>query len=193
MKKIFTLLVVFATTLTTSAQYYNQALGLRFNDYYAALTYKTFLSEKNALDFSLNAQFDNGFGLTGLYEIHEPTGFADRLNWYYGIGGHVSLWSGTYWEHGNYSIIGLGVDGVVGVEYAVENIPFAFSLDYIPSFSLVTQTKPENYPGNWEWDGSSTAFGFNNWTVGVKYTFGFKKKEEEGKEERIEEEIEDKE
>ena len=81
---------------------------MRFNDYYAGLTYKTFISEKNALDFTLNAEFDKGFGLTGLYEIHEPTGFAPRLNWYYGLGGHVSLWSGKYQSYGDFSTIGVG-------------------------------------------------------------------------------------
>lgn len=154
------------------AQGYNQALGLRFNNYNGGITYKKFISETNALDFTLNADFDNGFGLTGLYEIHVPTGFAEGLNWYYGAGGHISLWSGSYSNaFGDYSSIGLGVDGVVGVEYVVANIPFAFSLDYIPSFSVTSTSKPKNYPEDLEWDGLSSGFGFRNWTLGIKYTF----------------------
>ena len=184
MKKSICLLLIVSCAITLKAQYYNQALGLRFNDYYAGLTYKTFISEKNALDFTLNAEFDKGFGLTGLYEIHEPTGFAPRLNWYYGLGGHVSLWSGKYQSYGDFSTIGLGVDGVVGVEYTVANIPFAFSLDYIPSFSLVTKTRPSDYPEELDWDGSSTGFNFNNWTIGVKYTFGRVKSDDDSEEEK---------
>lgn len=184
MKKVLLFSAILILVGTSKAQFYNHALGLRFNDYYAGITYKTFLSEKHALDFTLNAEFDQGFGLTGLYEIHEPTGFVDRLNWYYGVGGHLSLWSGELAPWGNYSVIGLGVDGVVGIEYSVENIPFAFSLDYIPSFSISTATKPNKYPEDWEWDGSSTGFNFNNWTIGVKYTFGSFPSKEEVKEEK---------
>ncbi len=177
MKKLFLLLLTVSSSLTAVSQYYQDAIGLRANDYYVGLSFKKFTSDRIALDFTLNADFDSGFGLTGLYEIHEPTGFVDRLNWYYGFGGHISLWSGTYYSYGDYSIIGLGVDGVVGIEYSVENIPFAFSLDYIPSFSIITQTKPDNHPDDWAWDGRSSGFRFNNWTLGVKYTFSLSEEE----------------
>jgi len=179
MKRLLLFSISTLFSIVLNAQGYDYALGLRVNDYAAGITYKKFISEKNALDFTLNSDFDNGFGLTGLYEIHEPSGITPGLNWYYGCGGHIGLWSGNYGQgFGNYSVIGLGVDGVVGIEYVVGPIPFAFSIDYIPSFSLYNQTKPKNYPENWDWDRSWTEFGFRNWTIGVKYTFGGSQNEE---------------
>lgn len=189
MKKLSLIITVLFFVTVGSAQSYKNAIGVRFNDYYAGFTYKKFVSEENALDFTLNSEFNNGFGLTALYEIHKPTGFAPNLFWYYGAGGHISLWSGEYhnaFENStkNYAQIGFGVDGVVGLEYSVGTIPFAFSIDYIPSFSIITTTKPGNLPDGADWDGFDTGFGFRNWTFGVKYTFGGTGKSESDTEEK---------
>lgn len=169
MKKLLiasiTLLSVIGTTQAQNL--YKQAVGLRINDGYAGLTYKYFTGASKALDFTLNVNFNSGIGLTGLYEIHQPTNFAPRLAWYYGFGAHGSLASN---DAGSNSL-GLGVDAVIGIEYAVAEIPFAFSVDYIPSWSITNTSEPDNWPSSQDWDGTSTGFNFGNWTVGIKYTF----------------------
>tara|TARA_B110000211_G_C14032797_1_gene532997 strand:+ start:621 stop:1187 length:567 start_codon:yes stop_codon:yes gene_type:complete len=152
---------------TTQAQgYYKQAVGLRLNDGYAGLTYKYFTSTAKAVDLTLNIDFDSGIGLTGLIETHKATGFAPRLSWYYGYGAHGSLAGNDV-----STSIGLGVDGVLGLEFAASEIPFAFSLDYIPSYSITMVSEPDNWPDNTDWDGTSGGFNFRNWTIGIKYTF----------------------
>lgn len=180
-KLLFVALAIFGLQSAVQAQYYKKSLGLRINDGYAGVTYKYFTSAKSALDFTLNVDFDSGFGLTGLYEIHVPTNLAPRLSWYYGVGAHGHLAGG---DNGSNSI-GLGVDGVIGLEYAASEIPVAFSVDYIPSFSVTTVSEPDNWPDNVDWDGTSSGFNFENWTVGIKYTFiksgATEKKEEEDK------------
>ena len=165
---------------TTQAQYYKNALGVRLNHGHGGITYKYFTSSSKALDLTLDLAFSRnigtasssgvGIGLTGLFETHKPTPFAPRLNWYYGYGAHVSLYG-----RGEGSTIGFGVDGVIGLEYVAEAIPFAFSVDYIPSLSII----------NSRGAGGSTYFeeNFQHYTIGVKYTFlksdAEKKREEE--------------
>ena len=168
MKKLLvasTLLIVIMGT-TQAQAYYKQAVGLRVNHSYGGLTYKYFTSNSKALDLTLNIDFDSGIGLRGLFETHKATGFVPRLSWYYGYGAHGNL-SGS----GGSSSIGVGIDGVIGLEFAASEIPFAFSLDYIPSFSVAMTSKPDGWNDDVHWDGTSAGFNFSNWTIGIKYTF----------------------
>lgn len=168
MKKLL-IAAIFLTGIIGSTQaqgYYKQAVGLRINHGYAGLTYKYFTSNSKAVDLTLNIDFGSGIGLTGLYEYHKPTGFAPRLSWYYGYGAHANL-SGNKVS----SSIGVGVDAVIGLEFAASEIPFAFSFDYIPSFSVTSTSKPDGWNDDVDWDGTSGGFNFGNWTIGIKYTF----------------------
>jgi len=154
MKKLliaaFALLCVVGNT--QAQHYYNNAIGLRANHGYGGLTYKYFVSNSNALDFTLH--IGKGIGLTGLYEIHKATSFTPRLSWYYGLGAHVYLSNNQF---------GLGADGVIGLEYAASEIPFAISFDYIPAVSFINSSAGEG--------DSYIAGSFENWTFGIKYTF----------------------
>ena len=51
--------------------------------------------------------------------------------------------------------LGLGIDGVIGVEWKIPSAPFALSLDWKPSFELLPDT------GLW----------FKGFGFGVKYLF----------------------
>ena len=160
MKKILiaTILLIGIIGNTQAQSYYRQAVGLRINNGYGGLTYKYFTSNSKALDLTLNIAFESGIGLTGLCEIHKTTGFVPRLSWYYGYGAHAFLGG-----KGDGSTISLGVDGVLGLEFVASEIPFAFSLDYIPSLSLINTSAGE---GDTSFEGN-----FSNWTFGIKYTF----------------------
>jgi hypothetical protein len=73
-----------------------------------------------------------------LYEIHNPAFDIDRLNWYYGVGGHIGFWDGKYddrFDAGNNTVI--GIDGILGLEYNFKEIPFNLSLDWKPALNLV--------------------------------------------------------
>ena len=132
-KTIFTLALFTVISTGAFSQAYSSALGVRVNHNYGGLTYKQFIGGNKALDFTLSANFGNGFGLTGLYEIHVPLKDIPALNWYYGAGAHIGLWSNN-----TVSQVSIGVDGVVGIEWVPEEVPFAFSVDYIPSFSIIS-------------------------------------------------------
>ena len=92
-----------------------------------------------------------GLSFTGLYEITKPTSAnLSGLFWYYGCGGHASIWNGRpyyyyyYYPDGRYyrgygtygSAFGVGIDGVLGLEYRIQEIPFSISLDVKPYIEI---------------------------------------------------------
>lgn len=142
---------------------YSFAIGLRAG-YSNGLTLKSFRSNNVALEGIINAWY-RGIAFTGLYEKHIGVDGAPGLRWYYGAGGHVAIrsdrnfyknngrWDNRFDNDGN---LGLGIDGIVGIEYKINPIPFAISLDVKPMIEV------------------NTAGGF--WTaldpgLGIKFTF----------------------
>lgn len=120
---------------------YNWAIGLRGGNT-SGLTIK-----KNFNAYSLEGiigLWSHGFNATLLYERNNAT-TVNGLNWYYGGGGHLSAYTGHVYGHGNphyhyydrYDYlyddgVGLGVDGVIGIEYKFPPVPFAVSFDLKP-------------------------------------------------------------
>lgn len=72
--------------------------------------------------------------LTGLYEFHRYNDFNFQgLSWYYGGGGHATLFPVGN-EDGP---IAVGLDGIVGLEYAIPDVPLSVSLDWKPAFNIL--------------------------------------------------------
>ena len=66
--------------------------------------------------------------------MHQPLDEVfSGLQWYYGGGGFIGLWSAGNSENGTR----IGIAGNLGLDYAFEDIPLNISLDWIPSFALV--------------------------------------------------------
>ncbi len=122
------------------AQDYNTGIGLR-GGYFNGLTLKHFVSSNTAIEGIISSRW-RGLQVTGLYEIHNQAFNTNRLNCYYGIGGHVGFWDGnrTNWGDNGTSYTVIGVDGILGMEYNFSEIPFNLSLDWKPSFNLVGYT-----------------------------------------------------
>lgn len=124
---------------------YSTAIGLRAGET-SGITFKKFVGGPNALEFIVGV-WPYGFSATGLFEKHANAGL-DGLNWYYGGGGHVAVQSGRIYyayRHRRYdyyyrtgSDLGLGIDGIVGLEYKIKPIPFAVSLDLKPFLEVNT-------------------------------------------------------
>jgi hypothetical protein len=151
-----------------NSQSYKSALGLRVSSYgNAGFNYKYFKSDTKAIDAVLSTNFDNGMTLTVLYELHTPVVGAQGLFWYYGLGGHV----GAYGRNEN-SVFHFGLDGVLGLEYVIKEIPFAISLDYLPSFNIRNYNAGWNDRNNQNERRNDAGFIFDNFTIGIKYTFG---------------------
>lgn len=72
--------------------------------------------------------------LTGLYEFHRYNDFNFQgLSWFYGGGGHATLFPVGH-EDGP---IAIGLDGIVGLEYAIPDVPLSISLDWKPAFNIL--------------------------------------------------------
>ncbi len=133
---IFVLLIVLLFGLESKSQDYNTGIGLR-GGWGTGLTVKHFLGDKAAVEGILDSRW-RGFSLTGLYEIHNTAFDIDRLNWYYGFGGHIGFWNGKNvgWadDNNNYTVI--GIDGILGIEYNFDFIPINLSIDWKPALNL---------------------------------------------------------
>ncbi len=137
-KQLLIIVILFGSITLSFGQDYENAIGLR-GGLYNGVTFKHFLGESSAVEAMLFTRW-NGFAVSALYEIHSYTAFdVPRLNWYYGIGGHVGLFDGTYvsWLDNTVATMVIGVDAILGIEYNFEEIPINISLDYKPAFNLI--------------------------------------------------------
>ncbi len=151
MKKLFTTLVLaFALFSTMSAQ--EQAIGLRLGggtSYDGEISYQKMLSGSNRLELDLgfinNAAHGSGVALTGIYQwTWELNDLTEGFGWFAGVGGGLRIFDG----------FGLGLNGQIGIEYKIPDVPLQLTLD----------TRPGWYFGN------ANGF-FPGAALGVRYTF----------------------
>lgn len=135
------LIYVFALTILSFSTYaqldYNTAIGLRAGET-SGLTIKKSLGG-NAFEGILGV-WGSGLSFTGLYEWVAPTNVGG-LNWYYGLGGHAAIGTGYYYKsrrayYYRTGGFGIGIDGIVGIEYKIPNAPIAFSFDLKPYIEM---------------------------------------------------------
>jgi hypothetical protein len=144
MKKIvITCLIVFCLVSISYAQDYTTGIGLR-GGFSNGLTIKHFTGERSAFEVILASRW-RGVEITGLYEIHNQAFDTERLNWYFGFGGHVGFWNGDYarWGEPNTSYTVIGIDGILGLEYNFTEIPINIGIDWKPAFNI------SGYTGFW--------------------------------------------
>ena len=167
MKKLLLLLIFVGSAFAVSAQStYSNAIGLRLGwDY--GITYKHFLNDRAAIEgigtfrsWGVPGFRYNYLRVTGLYQIHNDFPDVEGLLWYYGGGASVIIWGGDYndWAESlgeDYASLGIGIHGVIGLDYKFEDIPLNASIDWIPGFVI----------GGWT---SGVAFGYGN--VSLRYT-----------------------
>ena len=156
MRKIFcsVFIVLFAVTVA-KAQDYNTGIGARAGTS-NGLTVKHFLSERSALEGIFTTRW-RGYNFTALYHINDQAFNTSGLNWFYGFGAHAGSYSGDdhpRLEDGGQQLL-FGIDGIIGMEYVFEGIPFSISLDWKPGLDLIG--------GFYPW-GNEVAFS-------VRYTF----------------------
>lgn len=134
-KVIVTFIFVIAFTVYSQAQDYKTGIGIR-GGLSNGLTVKHFISSESALEGLLTTRW-NGFLVTGLYERHALAFGITGLYWYYGFGAHIGSWNHTYKKdrYDNYSV--LGIDGIIGLEYNITEIPFNISIDYKPGVNVL--------------------------------------------------------
>lgn len=132
---ISALLIIF---LSASGQDYKTGIGFR-GGLSQGLTVKHFIAPGRAIEGLLSSRW-RGFHITGLYEIHAPAFNIDRLYWYYGYGGHLGSWDkdsrNPWWDDTTTHTV-IGVDGIIGLEFNIGEIPFTIGLDYKPAFNIL--------------------------------------------------------
>lgn len=154
-KTILSAIFIIFITFIGLSQDYETGAGLRLG-FYNGLTIKHFISQRSALEGLLSTRW-RGFEVTGLFEIHNQAFDIERLNWYYGFGGHIGFWNGdnTHWGEPGTNYILIGLDGIIGIEYNFREVPINIGLDWKPVFNLT------GYSGFWG-DGGA---------LSIRYTF----------------------
>ena len=136
-------MMVLALALTTSLAHaqnngssYQTALGVKM--YPGAISVKHFTQKGRAIE-GLGYISNDGFRLTGLYELHFPIAGAEGLQWYVGGGGHIGVWSDNWRSRypGRADGIAIGVDGVLGLDYKIKGASLNLSFDWQPSFNFI--------------------------------------------------------
>ncbi|HNP53504.1 MAG TPA: hypothetical protein PKK69_02760 [Ferruginibacter sp.] len=152
---IFISLVLLGATSATaqSDQYYRTAVGVKF--YPGSVTVKHFIRDDRAIE-ALGYFWNYGMRVTALYEFHKDIPSVDGLRWYVGPGAHIGFYNKSK-VLANYGGVGIGVDGMLGLDYKINNVPLNLSVDWQPSFEF----------GNNYGNGFSGGWG----GLGIRYTF----------------------
>lgn len=135
MKKLgMMLLVALLLAGTGQAQDYKMALGIRLSSDDAivnnSISFKYFTGRDIALEALLSFSEPGAFGL--LVEKHKPT-IAGGLTWFYGGGAYIGFTNETL----------LGLQGVLGLDYKIPEVPLNLSLDWKPELNLVERVSFE--------------------------------------------------
>jgi hypothetical protein len=138
------LLALLFSTKHLSAQYLTSG-GIRIGGT-TGYTVKDFFRPTIAVE-GIFGTFGNGYSLTGLVEKYLPAFETPGLFFFYGGGFHLAVYDGNsasnyksyfgreinYYPHNN---IGAGIDGIAGLEYRIDKVPLAVSLDLKPLFEV---------------------------------------------------------
>jgi hypothetical protein len=140
MKKLallFSMLLVLALSGGLKAQNYKSAIGLRLG-VPLAVSYKFFVTEPGAIElYAGYRHYAFGytyFSLGGMYEHHFPISSVDGLAWY--VGGGASVWFFNYDFVTDESATGIGINGIIGLDYKFANAPINLSVDWGPTFQV---------------------------------------------------------
>lgn len=138
----FALALVLCMAFSANAQSgYTTGIGLRGGSA-SGLTVKHFISSDAAIEGIVSTSFRyRGTVVTVLYEKHAQAFNAEGLLWYYGLGGHVGFWDGhDYYDRGHKhyddDVLGVGIDGILGLEYYIRDIPFTIGADVKPYLNI---------------------------------------------------------
>ncbi len=123
------------------SQNYKSAVGGKLG-YGLVGTYKTFLSEKSAVDIFGGITWGGGLAAGAYYEIHKDIESVENLQWYFGAGGSFTTYTYGAFLAGSY--YNVGVAGVIGLDYKFEDYPINASIDWAPTFVVADNY---NYSG----------------------------------------------
>jgi hypothetical protein len=140
MKKIallFSMLFVLAIATNLKAQDYKSAIGLRLG-YPISASYKFFVSDNAAIEAYAGFRgytFYRYINFGAMYQVHKPISSVDGLYWYFGGGVSALLYTydSGFVGDGNF---GVGINGVLGLDYKFADAPINLSADWMPTIYL---------------------------------------------------------
>ncbi len=125
----------------SNAQNYNTGIGIR-GGVYSGVTFKHFISSYDAFEL-VGAFHYRGLFLAAMYQRHANAFDVPGLNWLYGGGTHLGFYDGRHhpiWDvPGNRTQI--GISGIVGLEYKIDEIPVSVGIDLIPALDIFEKTR----------------------------------------------------
>ena len=148
MKKQLVILLLLATSVCSYAQY-DFAIGLRSGGT-SGITLKSIRSDQVAVEGIIGI-WNDGLSLTGLYERHPNAFDVNGFHWLLGLGGHATFYEGSF--RGNNGpawykdypdgieddALGLGIDGMAGLEFKFPAVPLAISMELKPFIEFTTR------------------------------------------------------
>ncbi|MEM9000837.1 MAG: hypothetical protein AAGB24_11285 [Bacteroidota bacterium] len=160
---LFTVLVLFATTVIQAQNISEHALGLRLGDsdgFGAEISYQKSIGRYNRAEFNLgwrDSRDYDAFKISGLYQWVHP--LDGNFNWYYGVGGGLGDvdFDGSAGADDDDDGLFVFAAGDIGVEYNFD-IPLLLSLDFRPEVGILG------------YDGFSDSFDFDI-ALGIRYQF----------------------
>jgi len=131
MKKLtFTLAFILLTFSCVFAQ--KKSNGTGYITAIGAKFYPTAFTIKHRIGRDVKAEglvyFWNGARITGLVEWYHYIQGLPGLTWYIGPGAHL--------QFSNKNTYYFGIDGVIGLDWKIKNVPLNLSLDWQPSFDF---------------------------------------------------------
>jgi hypothetical protein len=144
MKKVaFLALVVILSSFSLNAQEYRTAFGVR-GGFYNGLSLKRFVTNNDAIEAVVATHY-RGLLISGMYQIHTLAFDVPGLYWYYGGGAHLGFYNQRdvpWFQNQTGNITTLGVLGVVGIEYKIDEIPITIGFDVTPALNIIGHTGP---------------------------------------------------
>ncbi len=144
MKKLallFTLVCALAFVSESKAQVqdYNMALGLRLG-YPLSVSFKTFMSDAGAIEaYAGFAGYSTygWFNLGAMYQHHMDIEGVEGLAWFFGGGASLQFWNyDDIYNNDDFGSFGVGINGVLGLDYKFANAPINLSVDWTPTIFL---------------------------------------------------------
>lgn len=174
MKKILSLAaILLSLSFAALAQKnYNTEIGVQLGSP-TGFHIKHYLSSKNSIeaviggnssrgDYYNNNGWNDNYYTRAIYaQFHYEWNYkffdVKEMNWYWGIGGYVGMYSRPEWTYGGYNRNGkyynsghweqrtsafAGVSGIFGVEYTMKDYPFSFGANITPGVSILPDVNP---------------------------------------------------
>jgi len=153
--------VFFAPTHQLNAQGdpdYTTAIGGRFGSPFFSASYKTFLSDRKAIELygSFNGFETHNFrSLSGAFQYHLPLNkLVEGLKVYSGAGLSTYFWSFDSNFPGEEDAVSVGINSYIGLDFKIPVAPITFTGDWTPTLFL---------------NGYNTGIDLNYWSVGIRY------------------------